>query len=301
MIDIADSMRVSLENNYEEVSVGLKNTPDFRNLGFTYFGMGGENALCDFGGVPFLLDPKWQDVYFDLKKVRRLLNMPKKLVLGAAAAWNEKIGVNGELMPFISIENRQNFSYFSIINKKGICYCGKYPHMNYGSLSNIFISEGNRDYVLHFQVEARKGEKDLINCIRGGLINHFACNKGKQIALGGSFFVKEGKVKMHVMPDFRSCCMFDGTKEVVDDWLNYFEVGPNLICLTTVLTGDPCKENLSLRFEHTHFFSVKDERLGGHYHNDTTPSKVKYSGYFYPVQKLFRIRNAWNEVILPKI
>lgn len=109
---------------------------------------------------------------------------------------------------------------------------------------------------------------------------------------------------MHIMPDFRSRCMLDGTSEVVNKWLKYFEVGPRLFCLTTMLTGNPSVKNLHLRYEHTHFFSSKKgekNKIGGHYHNDTTPSIVKYTGYFYPAKLLFRIRDAWEEVTLPKI
>src|SRR5438105_3538791 len=58
-----------------------------------------------------------------------------------------------------------------------------------------------------------------------------------QIGIGGVFRLVKGKIKAHVMPDFKKTVMVEGPE--VNDWLKWFSHGPNLVCLTTFLTGDP--------------------------------------------------------------
>lgn len=224
--------------------------------------------------------------------------MPKATALGAAAAWNGRIGVNGELMPYASVNDGTNTSHFSIVNKDGDCECNHYPYLEQGPLSNMFLCDGTQEDVIKIEVEVRTGNENLVSCIRNGLIETFNCHKSRQIGMGGIFIVKKGKVKMHVMPDFYPSCMVDGSDQVVKEWLKYYEVGPNLLCLSTMLTGDPSKSDMHLRLEHTHFYSMKEEKskVGGHYHNDVTPEIVRYIGYFSPAEYIFRVRDAWEEV-----
>lgn len=49
----------------------------------------------------------------------------------------------------------------------------------------------------------------------------------------------------------------------------------------------PDAQGLALRIEHTHCFSAHGH--GGHYHHDTTPATVRYTGYFVLAETLFRI------------
>ena len=43
----------------------------------------------------------------------------------------------------------------------------------------------------------------------------------KPVGLGGVFLVQEGRIKIHVMPDF-SCTPLQ-TEEDVSNWLNFYE------------------------------------------------------------------------------
>ena len=47
--------------------------------------------------------------------------------------------------------------------------------------------------------------------------------------------------------------MIDGPE--VDEWLRFYQMGPQLTCLSVFLTDDPTKGKMNLRLEHTHFFS----------------------------------------------
>lgn len=98
------------------------------------------------------------------------------------------------------------------------------------------------------------------------------------------------------MPDFKrvngnKVCMTDGPE--VGEWLKFFEMGPDLTCLSTMITGDPSGGEMNLRVDHTHFFSG-DGKVGGHYHTDLTPSHIKYVGYFCPATTISRVDNAYK-------
>lgn len=291
-------MRNSLEKNYKNVEVYIQSCPDLTYLGIASSGICGKTTLLDVGGVPFLLDPEWQDVYFDLKKLLDVVERPKGNVIGSAAAWKGRIGVNAELMTSSCSFTERNATHFSLVDKKGSCHCAIYPWMEQGPLSNMFISDGKNDNVIYIEVEGRIGSDNLISCIRKGLTEYFKCKGEKQIGIGGVFHLEKGKVRAHVMSDFASTCLIDGSPEVVNDWLKYYQVGPDLVFLTTMITGDPSGGDMHLRLEHTHFFSCKKPVIGGHYHHDTTPAIVKYTGYFMPAETVIRIRDAWDEVKL---
>ena len=65
------------------------------------------------------------------------------------------------------------------------------------------------------------GDKDFVGCIRNALKTHYGPHR--PIGMGGVFLVKNGKIKIHVMPDFSTTpltCDAD-----VNSWLNFYEVG----------------------------------------------------------------------------
>ena len=84
------------------------------------------------------------------------------------------------------------------------------------------------------------------------------------------------------MPDFSATPLL--TDEDVNNWLHLYDADAPLICLSTFVSHDP---GLDLRVEHTHVFS--DHGVGGHYHFDTTPVDVEYTGYFTLAETIHRI------------
>jgi len=99
------------------------------------------------------------------------------------------------------------------------------------------------------------------------------------------------------MPDFCDNKLVEGSKDV-DNWLRYFEFGPNLLMLSCMITDDPSPEkNLHLRLEHTHFYTLnKHGHEGGHYHYDTTPDIIEYEGYFSLAQYIYRVEDAYYNI-----
>mmetsp|Transcript_22511 Transcript_22511/g.43841 ORF Transcript_22511/g.43841 Transcript_22511/m.43841 type:complete len:210 (-) Transcript_22511:179-808(-) len=175
----------------------------------------------------------------------------------------------------------------------------------FGLLGNFVACEGKTTPVVKVRVKKRKGEDNFVTCMRKGLAKALEESKVKvdgaksaQIGIGGVFKVVSGKIHGHVMPDFKKTVMIDGPE--VDEWLNFYEMGPDLTCLSVFLSGDPAKADqdskedfgLDLRLEHTHFFS-QSKKEGGHYHFDKTPDDVEYIGYFLPAPVVYRVDNAF--------
>ena len=106
-------------------------------------------------------------------------------------------------------------------------------------------------------------------------MRHGALVCPQPVAVGGVFIIGKGKAKLHVMPDFSTTPLT--TDAEVDAWLHYYEAHAPLIMLSTFVSHDP---GLDLRVEHTHGFSTHNQ--GGHYHYDTTPKFVEYTGTAWP-------------------
>lgn len=72
--------------------------------------------------------------------------------------------------------------------------------------------------------------------------------------------------------------------------MNYFRL---FFCVITyLLIGF---QDLDLRVQHFH--SASDEnKLGGHYHIDTTPDTIEYEGYFNVATVLYRVDQPANKL-----
>ena len=62
----------------------------------------------------------------------------------------------------------------------------------------------------------------------------------------------------------------------MNQWLKFYEMKAPLTVLSVMVSRDP---GLDLRVEHSHGWG-EDGVQGGHYHYDTTPEVVQYTGYY---------------------
>jgi len=163
---------------------------------------------------------------------------------------------------------------------------------------NLFLCDGKPGKVLYIKVCKRKGRGNFTNTIRDGMKACSGVGKDKQIGLGGVFKVNKGKVKGHIMPDFNPKKMDENNTEEVNNWLRFFDFGPQLLMFTCLVSDDPSTNNsMHLRLEHTHFYSLeKNAHEGGHYHYDVTPEEIEYEGYFSLAEKIYRVEDAYNNV-----
>ena len=83
------------------------------------------------------------------------------------------------------------------------------------------------------------------------------------------------------MPDFSPCPIKND--EEVAQWLQFYEMTAPLTVLSVLVSRDP---GLDLRVEHSHGWGENNQ--GGHYHYDTSPDTVEYTGYYNIADTCYR-------------
>lgn len=291
--ELAEIVGKSLSENYKESSCEVVDCPDLTQKPFRLAAPGicGNTKLVEIGGVPYLVPlSQYKNKVYDFEALKEAADLSGAFVLGAGAGSKHIIGVNCEMMPnlvtsggSLPAKNLTRISKVNPVNQKSILehYGDKYSCTEFCLLCNTYCSMGQRGKVLKIKAKYRKGEENLVSCMRKGLYNHYG--KDRSVGMGGTFLTKSGKLKIHVMPDFSTTpltCEAD-----VENWLNFYEMKSPFVCLSTFISCDP---GLDLRIEHTHGYSVENDE-GGHYHTDITPEEVEYEGYFCPAEKVYRI------------
>ncbi|XP_022254036.1 ester hydrolase C11orf54 homolog isoform X2 [Limulus polyphemus] len=243
-------------------------------------GICGHPRLADVGGVPNLIPLPQKDKIYNLETIAKQVELPNAFIIGAGAGPSHFVGVNCELMPNINIGDNQNNTHFATVAEDGKCHLEKLrDSTDFRLLANLFASEGQQGKVICIHVKKRTGPDNFVTAIRKILLNNY---KDQPVGVGGSFLIKNGKAKIHVMPHFSETPL--KTDEDVNNWLKFYNMSAPLVCLSVFVSHDP---DLDLRVEHTHCFSNHGE--GGHYHTDTTPDDVEYLGYFNIAEYMFRI------------
>ena len=75
-------------------------------------------------------------------------------------------------------------------------------------LANLFVIEGKPGKVLKVHAKRRTGNNDFIASMQKAIALHYPNNL---VGLGGTFLMKDGKVKQHVMADFSKTPIKDGS------------------------------------------------------------------------------------------
>ena len=83
------------------------------------------------------------------------------------------------------------------------------------------------------------------------------------------------------MPDFSACPI--NNNDEVNNWLQFYEMTAPLTVLSVLVSRDP---GLDLRGEHSH--GGGENNQGGHYHYDTSPDTVEYTGYYNIADTCYR-------------
>ncbi|XP_069703022.1 ester hydrolase C11orf54 homolog [Periplaneta americana] len=275
-----------LTSNFAKVEVDIVDCPDLTKEPFTLAckGLGGKPRLIEVGGPPYLLPLVKRDKVYDMKDLGKLADVEPAFLIGAGAGPWPYAGVNCEMMVNLEVKggNANNHTRISKVNTKdGSCILERLPdsETRCALLANIFCSEGKPGKVLKVSCKKRTGKDDFIASIRKTLQAHY---KEKAVGLGGTFLLKEGKAKQHIMPDFSTTPV--NTDEEVEKWLHFYNMSAPLIAVGTLASADP---GLDLRLQHFHSFSHHGE--GGHYHIDTEPDTVEYLGYFSLAEYVYRV------------
>lgn len=106
-----------------------------------------------------------------------------------------------------------------------------------GMLGNLFLSEGHQGPVLEVRCQVRTGQDNFISCMRKILLQAYP---EKSIGVGGTFLVKTGKLRVHVMPDFSTCPL--NSDDDVAKWLNFYEMSAPFVCTSFFVSQDPVSQ-----------------------------------------------------------
>ncbi|KAB7504888.1 Ester hydrolase C11orf54-like protein [Armadillidium nasatum] len=283
--EVSEVLSKGLKSNFAEVSVEVVQCPDLSKAPWELAapGLGGSPRIAEAGGVRNLTPlPKFEKIY-DMKELAKLVDLPNALLIGAGAGPFPYVGVNSELIPNL----KANKPYSNQSRTVKLCdknnektVLAKLPsdESRCGLMLNFYACEGSTGPVIKVKAKKRTGDDDLVGCMRKALAEAYGT---KPVGVGGTFLMKTGTAKLHVMPDFSKVPLV--TDEDVNNWLQYFLVQGPLLFMSVFLSHDP---GLEFRLEHTHGYSNVD---GGHYHYDTTPDEVEYEGYFNVAEFVYRI------------
>ena len=309
--ELAPVVRDGLQANYAHVEVEVTECPDLRSLGCATAGIGGSTVMLEVGGEPYAHNPNYRQVTFDMAQMARDCGQVEGSILGAGMAYPGVLdGHCGELIATLQA-GRINRSKVARVGRQQECIVEPYASTRHSGLSNLFLSEGRQGKVLKVNVEKRIGkEGSFTQALRKSLQAHPQIGafgtRGTppltlQLGLGGVFIVEAGQIRSHIMPDYECIAhrYYDTqSEEVIADFLQFYEhMGPDLLCLAVIWTGDPTGGRLHLRAsgEHTHFFHLGDRNQAGHYHYDLSPETIRYTGYFNIAAELVRIGDIYAE------
>ncbi|XP_034840779.2 ester hydrolase C11orf54 homolog isoform X1 [Maniola hyperantus] len=289
--EIVDVLSRRLAATFEDVQVSAEDSPDLTQPPFSLSapGLTGDVKLVEIGGPPYLLPLVHRDKVYDLAALLRHLRRDPALLAGAGAGPWPYLGVNCEGIINLYVNKGQVSQGTRVVSVEPVGAAKgssgykqrQLPNNETRTalLGNYLLSEGKPGKVIKVVAKKRIGQANFITAIREALKEHYT---DKVVGLGGTFLLREGKVKHHVMPDFSATPVC--TDAQVDDWLHFFEMRAPIVHVGTLVTGDL---GLDLRVQHFHGFSQHGD--GGHYHYDTTPADVHYEGYFALAASVIRI------------
>ncbi|KAK9497034.1 hypothetical protein O3M35_012824 [Rhynocoris fuscipes] len=289
--DIAKELQSGLKNYFETVEVDVVNCPDLTKEPFNlaYPGLGGNNAILDIGGPPYLLPLYDENKIYHMNDIARITNLKPCFIIGAGAGPWPYVGKNCEMMANVVINGSivQRTYIAKVHDKTEQVDLSTLPdsELRFALLANLYACQGSPSKVLKVYCKKRKESDNFITAIRLTLDKAFP---DKTIGLGGTFLLKGGKAKQHIMPEFSKVPLHSDND--LNEWLKFYEMSAPLVAVGT-LVSKPIKD-LDLRIQHFHSFSNHGE--GGHYHYDTTPEVVEYIGYFNVGQTLYRVDQPPN-------
>lgn len=278
-----------MKSNFAEVSVTIVDCPDLTQAPFhlAASGLGGDSTIVEFGGPPFLLPLVDRSKVYDLVPLLRNISgyQDKEFfTCGAGAGPWPIFDQNCEGMINLRVGSDGSLTNETHVARTvpGGTALSKVPanETRCALLGNLYLTEGKAGKVLKVTAKKRTGDENFISAMRLTLADYFTDDK--VVGLGGTFLLKEGKAKQHVMDQFSEVPLH--TDEDLNNWLTFHEMPAPLIAVGTLVTAEA---DLDLRLQHFHSFSKHGH--GGHYHYDTTPETVEYEGYFNVGSRIVRI------------
>lgn len=287
--ELKEVFQKCLDANFQTVQVDIVDCPNLSEPPFnqTSSGFGQNLKIAEVGGPGNLFPGFHTDHQFDIRTIGKICEHSEASVFGPGAGPWPVVKKNCEMVADVNLKTGKTSTKIAEIDESTEKrYKQKIiDEPKFSLMANLALSDADKSAkVVHFKASVRTGKKNLTNCIRDGLQDHFG---EKPVSLAGQFIIHTGQAKLHVMPDFPGCPF--ANNEEVDKWLNYFTMSAPLVCATVMHSYDP---GHNLRLEHTHCYSGHGD--AGHYHYDVTPEIVVYEGWFAAAEKVYRIDEVAN-------
>ncbi|RLU16321.1 hypothetical protein DMN91_012081 [Ooceraea biroi] len=298
--ELVDVLEEGLRANFVEVTIGITDCPNFNEQPYNFHreGLCGNPIVFDIGDPAYLLPSAQRDKFYDVKSLLRHLNYNTTdcLVIGAGAGPWPRTGCNCELIMKMHLSPRQeveNATRYAFVGKtpNEECVLHQVPvnedETTFALLGNLYVCEGRPGQVIGVRAKKRTGNLDFIACMQKALGSRY---KDKLVGMGGTFVMRNGKIKQHVMRDFSKTPL--NSEAELNNWLRFYEMETPLTAVGTFVSAET---DLDLRVQHFH--SASDEnKLGGHYHIDTTPDTIEYEGYFNVATIIHRVDQPANKL-----
>ena len=236
--EVAEVLQAGLRQNFAEVEVVAVDCPDLREWGIAGEGLGGNTRLLDVGGPPFLIPTVMREKLYDMRDYPKLTGLSEGMMIGAGAGPWPYINRNSEMMPNLFVNQDKTIIQRTFITRTndedGSYETLKLPETETRNavLGNLFLCSGEPGKVLKVHCKVRTGEKNFVTCMREVLNAHYG--EENTVGMGGVFKILQGKVWIHVMPDFSPCPI--NTDEDVNNWLKFYEMSSPFTVLSTLIS-----------------------------------------------------------------
>ncbi|XP_050056367.1 ester hydrolase C11orf54 homolog [Aphis gossypii] len=277
---IVKAILPDLLDNFENASAEVVQCPDLTQPPFNLAseGLNGDENVFDIGDITNLIPSIKREKLYNIKDLKRITGSDPLVIIGACAGPYPFFGVDSECVENVKmtgdrVENGTHVYMMKSDDAAAECCHKSLPddEMRFSIIANFFTSNGFKGEVLKIVCEIRKGPLSFSTCIREALEKHFG---DEIIAIGGVILIENGKVKVHVIKPSLAKIPLQSEKEL-GKLVNFIELSPPSVGVGCIVSHDP---GLNLRLQHFHLYT--DRNQGGHYHIDTEPNTIKYTGYF---------------------
>ncbi|KAL6420592.1 hypothetical protein ACFW04_014639 [Cataglyphis niger] len=304
--ELASVLQNGLKYHFVEATVEWVNCPDLTQEPFNLAtsGLCGNAVIFELSGMSYLFPSPKADFLYSIKRIiKEIYNISNNgLIIGAS------IGLRLRQQQFVQLGDLIMNASFSrvteddieIINKSRLAFLDEttercalesitnsdphcYPH------GNFFISEGKPGKVLKVWAKKRIGLQ-FLTALQYTLEKKYS-NASKLIGLGGTFVMKSGIARHHILPYYWTNALTNAGN--ISNWLRYFNLKAPLVAVGTLLSSNlvykhACEvsdlEICGLTEIHFHTFS-SNGAAGGHFYEDLdSMDSVEYLGYFYPAR-----------------
>ncbi|XP_050447606.1 ester hydrolase C11orf54 homolog [Cataglyphis hispanica] len=308
--ELAKHLQDGLRQNFEEATVEWVDCPDLTQepFNFTAPGLCGDEMLLEIGGMSQLFPRPRRMVTNNFSDIlektyfRYTTDHINASIIGAGIGIRPNLQF-GELFVNASYSHSQvSEDSYNLNNQSRLAFLDRatgrcalesitdnsklfcYPH------GNFFISRGKPGKVL--KVHAKKCIDSHFLISMESILYRYSVNinPAKFIGLGGTFVMKNGRARTHVMPYSWNHQL--NTGEDINDWLHYSDLKAPLVAVGTFISNSSYYEKscqssgrIGYALTQSHFHAYSSCGIGGHFYKEIHPMKeVEYLGYFKPAR-----------------